>query len=94
MDDNTNETLHQYQQHLTPELRQLFDAKGYELVHLELLYRSYSAPEKRLAAAAWLAEQRAKHARTEWVWWWIPIVLSTLALGVSFISLFLSWQGN
>lgn len=83
MTDSDNDTLQEYKAHLTGELRELFDAKGYELVHQELIYNRYEALEKRKAAVAWMAEGRDKKSRAEWVKFWIPVTLSAIAICIS-----------
>jgi hypothetical protein len=65
---------------LTTPLRALFDAKGYELVHQELIDNRYEKLEKRKAAIAWLAEQRKKQRMQEWIKFWIPVIISVVAL--------------
>jgi hypothetical protein len=82
-----NETLQEYRAHLSIELRKLFDAKGYELVEQELLLNHFSAPEKRMAAVAWMAEQREQRTRGERVKFWIPVVLSSIAICISIVAL-------
>jgi len=72
--------------HLSDNLRPDFEAKGYDIVHAEVLDRRYEKLEKRLAAIAWMAEKRAKKESAENWHFWIPIVISVLALIVSIIS--------
>lgn len=87
MTADDNETLQEYRAHLTDELRRLFDAKGYDLVEQELLLNHFSAVEKRNAAVAWMAEQREQRRRGEWVKFWIPVVISIVAICVSLAAL-------
>ncbi len=72
--------------HLAEKLRSDFEAKGYDIVHAEVLENRYQKPEKRLAAIAWMAEKRAKKESAEKRRFWIPLVISVLALIVSIIS--------
>ena len=80
---SNNETLEEYKTHLSDELRKLFDAKGYELVHEELINNCYQALEKRKAAIAWMAEQRKKKKTYETIKYYIPLTLSFISIIIS-----------
>jgi hypothetical protein len=87
MTNSDNETLKEYKTHLSNEWRELFEAKGYELVHLELTEKWYEALEKRKAAIAWMAEEREKKKKGERIKFWIPVTLSVIAIFVSIAAL-------
>lgn len=73
--------------HLSEKLRSDFEAKGYGIVHAEVLGNRYEKLEKCLAAIAWMDEKRVKKESTENRRFWIPLVISVLALIVATISL-------
>lgn len=83
MTHSNNETLEEYKTHLSVELRKLFDAKGYELVHEELINKCYEALEKRKAAIAWMAEQRIIKKADERIKYYIPLTLSFISIIIS-----------
>lgn len=86
MTDSDNDTLEEFKSHLTDELRKLFSAKGYELIHQELIDKGYQKVEKRKAAIAWMAEERTKRGRKEWIQFWIPVVISLAALLIAILA--------
>jgi len=72
---------------LSDELRSLFELKGYDIVHTEVLEHKYEDHDKRLAAHAWLAQKRGeKEDRENWRFW-IPVTIAVVALIVSLIAL-------
>jgi hypothetical protein len=86
MTGSDNDTLEEFKSHLTDDLRKLFVAKGYELVHQELIDDRYQKVEKRKAAVAWMAEQRTQLGRNEWIKFWIPVIISLAALIISILA--------
>jgi hypothetical protein len=86
MTDSDNDTLEEFKSHLTDDLRKLFAAKGYELVHQELIDNRYEKVEKRKAAIAWMAEQRTQQSATEWIKFWIPVIISVAALVIAILA--------
>jgi hypothetical protein len=52
-------------QYLSPAWRAHFESVGEDSVQFDVSNHNYHAPEKQLAALAWLAEKRAKRERRD-----------------------------
>ncbi len=70
-------------QNLTPQRRAKFEGKGTAIVEAELLGIRYRSLEKRLAALAWLAEQRHENELAEKARFWTPVAISAVSLCIA-----------
>lgn len=78
--------------HLTAELRKHFARMGPSVVEFDLVHHHYSAPEKKLAALAWLAERRQARERVERIRFWVLVVIAGATLIATVIGVIVSWK--
>ncbi len=76
----------EWSKHLTPDLREHFESVGRELVKHNVANHLYVAPDKHLAALAWLAEQRQENEQKDTARHWLLFTVGVLTLLVALLG--------